>query len=74
LNNRTGNVIMPSKFLCVPLWLGDLVARKKSHEDTRAQRFHNENQLKKPRRKNGVPEHRDCKQRGSDQQFEMKFQ
>jgi len=40
-------VIKPGKFLGVPLWLGDLVARKKSHEDTRAQRFHKENQLKK---------------------------
>jgi len=29
------------------MWLGDLVARKNSHEDTRTQRFHKENQLKK---------------------------
>jgi len=37
-------------------------------------KIHKENQLKKPRRKDGVPKLWDCKRGGSDQQFEMKFQ
>jgi len=65
---------MPCKFLCVPLWLGDLVARKKSQEDTRTQRFHKEKQWKKTTPKSGVPKLGDCKRGGSYQQLEMKFQ
>ena len=42
LSSRTGNVIKLRNFLGVPLWLGDLVARKNGHEDTRTQGFHKE--------------------------------
>ena len=32
-----GNVVMLAKFLVLPLGLGDFVARKNSHQDTKTQ-------------------------------------